>query len=396
MLAHRASLITGSKTSGMRNLAARLKAEGKPVVNFAAGELDGGTSDVVKAAAIRAVMIGSNKYTETVGIQPLRQAIAKCLEHETGLDWEPEEIAVTAGAKQALFNTAMMLFNPGDEVIIPAPYWTTFPSQIVLAGATPVFVDTTVTGYSLNSAAIAEKVTPATKAIILNTPNNPTGRILDADALGSIAELAQKHNLWVIFDQCYAKFVYGARHHLNILQVAPLLRPRVVIIDSFSKSHALAGWRIGYLAAPKKLTAAVTNLQSHTTSNPNSIAQFAALAALETPDKKYDSDVLKRLSTNREVGLKIMQSLRDVSVVTPDGGFYFYLNVARKLGGPTVTGSIHDNVQIVEYLLAEAQVAVVGGEAFGDANGLRISYAINELDLSRGLQRLTTCLNAMP
>ncbi|UXY15797.1 aminotransferase class I/II-fold pyridoxal phosphate-dependent enzyme [Chitiniphilus purpureus] len=395
MLSQRANLISGSKTSGMRNLAARLKAEGKPVVNFAAGELDDNISDVVKHAAIQAVIAGNNKYTETIGIPELRQAIAIRLSQQTGLDWSADEVAVTAGAKQALFNTAMMLFNPGDEVIIPAPYWTTFPTQIRLTGALPIFVDTALTGYVLDSAAIAEKISQRTKAIVLNTPNNPTGSVIHADVLGEIAALAEQHGLWVIFDQCYSDFVYAEAQHLNILQIAPNLRSRVVIIDSFSKSHALAGWRVGYAAAPKALTAACSNLQSHTTSNPNAIAQIGALAALEHYDSRYHEKVLARLNANRQLGLQILQSLRDVEVITPEGGFYFYLNIRCKINGQAAEGQISNCAQLVEHLLANAQVAVVGGEAFGDLNGLRISYAINESDLEQGLWRIVNCLNAI-
>ena len=391
-LAERMTVVQGSQTSGMRNLAMRLRAEGKSVVNFAAGELDEGLSEVVINAARQAVYSGTNKYTETVGIRPLRDAIAARLERQTGLPWSWEEIAVTAGAKQALFNSAMVLFNPGDEVLVPAPYWTTFPTQISLTGAKAVFVDTADSGYRLTADLVARHIGPKSRAIIINTPNNPTGHVIPAEVLEQIAVLVRENGLWVIYDQCYSTFVYDDRRHVNLLEVAPDLKDRTVVVDSFSKSHALAGWRIGYAAAPKHVIQAVSNFQGHTTSNPNSIAQVAALAALESQDDDYHSAVRARLEGNRARGLEILKALRGVRVAAPEGGFYFYLKIPRDRW-PAGSGISPDSgcTSLAERLLAEAQIAVVDGEAFGDFGGIRLSYAIDSQEVEAGLMRLVHC-----
>lgn len=379
----------------MRNLAVRLKAEGKPIVNFAAGELHDETSKLVKTAAMEAIQFGNNKYTETHGTRELRSAIAKSIERQTGLQWTEHEIAVTAGAKQALYNTAMTLFDPGDEVIVPKPYWTTFPVQITLAGGKPIFVDCTSTNFTLSVDMIARSITASTKAIILNTPNNPTGNVISPDILVGISKIALLHNLWVVFDQCYSDFVYDGKRHTNILRVAPDLRSRVVIVDSFSKSHAMAGWRIGYAAAPKDFIDAMGNLQSHTTSNANSIAQCAALAALQSRDMDYHQSIYERLVINRRIGIEILTSIPFVTVAPPDGGFYFYLDVRKIISHKGTQFCIRNASTLAEHLLSKAYVAVVPGDAFGDPNGIRISYAIDKCELVNGLNRLAENLVAL-
>ncbi len=394
MFAARVGLIQGSKTSGMRNLAARLEAQGRPVISFAAGELDEGTSEYAKQAAIQAVLVGTNKYTETVGTIELRQALAERVALQTGLAWTGAEIAVTAGAKQALFNTAMVLFEDSNEVIVPSPHWTTFPAQIVLAGARPVFVDTSSHGYELTVDQIEPVLTPHTKAIVLNTPNNPTGKLISATTLASIGALARERGLWVIFDQCYSEFVYGVAEHTNILRVAPMLRDRTVIIDSFSKSHALAGWRIGYLAAPPELVSAVANLQSHTTSNPNSIAQAVALALLRQAYSKETQAIKSSLDVRRLRAVELLSGIDQVKVVSPEGGFYVYLDLKGKLQA-LATAGLGRGERLPDYLLENAEVAVVGGDAFGDSTGIRLSYALGRDKLEQGLQRLASALRAL-
>lgn len=392
----RAKMISGSKTSGMRNLAASMNSEGASVINFAAGELDIPISEKMKSAAAQAVREDKHKYTDTLGIKALRESIAARLSKKTNCTWTSQEIAVTAGAKQALFNTAMTLFDQGDEVIIPMPFWTTFPTQVVLAGAKPIFVDTSKNHYDLTFEDIAEKVTGATKGIILNTPNNPTGKIINPDVLRKIADLALQNNLWVIFDQCYGDFVHDGGKHINILQVCGEIRRNLVIIDSFSKSHAIAGWRVGYAAGSPELIKALANLQSHTTSNPNSIAQQAVMAVLENEDVSFHGNVERHLKSNRELGMRILGNLKDVRLIPPDGGFYFYLDVEKKLDELKKNGrNPFDNDQLVNHLLYKAHVALVGGNAFGDKNGIRLSYAIDTQDLKTGLDRLVSCLNSL-
>jgi aspartate aminotransferase len=390
LFAKRAGQIRHAKTSDMRALAARLQAQGRSIINLAAGELDDDTSGFIKQAAIDAVRRGTNKYTDTIGTPALRDALARRMASQAGLPWSANEIAVTAGAKQALFNTAMVLFDEGDEVIVPSPHWTTFPAQITLTGARPVFVDTSKDDYDLRADRIAAALTPRTKAIIVNTPNNPTGRLVSTETIREIARLARERDVWVIFDQCYATFVYGEEQQSNILRLAPSLRERAVTIDSFSKSHALAGWRIGYLAGPAALVKAVSTLQSHTTSNPNALAQAVALALLERPAEDDLRAVKQELSSRRLLTLDVLSSIDGVRVVQPQGGFYVYLDMKKKLRHLVHAETNAD--WLPEYILEKAGVAIVGGDAFGDSSGIRLSYAVAADTLKEGLVRLTACL----
>ncbi|XYI00023.1 pyridoxal phosphate-dependent aminotransferase [Sorangium sp. So ce1128] len=395
MLAKRTQIISSSKTSGVRTLAQALASSGPPIANFAAGELDSDTSEFIKQAAARAISAGHNKYTATGGIGPLRAIIAQQLAAETGTVWGYQDVVLTAGAKQALFNTAMVLFDPGDEVIIPAPYWTTFPTQVRIAGAAPVFLDTSETGFHVDVDALAAKLTPRTKGIILNTPNNPTGAICSPELLDAVARLAIEHRIVIIFDECYREFTYPPFTHTNIVARCPEVRPLVVLINSFSKSHALTGWRLGYAAGPRVVIEAIEALQSHTTSNPNVIAQHAVLAALERGEGGPAAAMRQRLAARREAGLKLLSTIRDIVVSQPEGGFYFYLKVANKLGCRLGAERVEDVDQLAELLLHKARCAVVPGSAFGDPVGIRISYAIGEEELYAGLCRLSNVLNAL-
>jgi aspartate aminotransferase len=370
----------------MRSLAARLQAQGKSVINLAAGELVVDAPDALRLAAVRAILSGSTRYTETVGMPELRAALARRMAAQTGLDWTPEHIAVTAGAKQALFNTAMALFDEGDEVIVPTPHWTTFPAQIRLAGATPVLLDTAGSGFGLDAERLRSLVTPRTRAVVINTPHNPTGHVASDAELAGIAAVALEHGLWVVFDQCYADFVHEGHRHVSILTVAPQLRARTVVIDSFSKSHAVAGWRIGFLAGPAALVSAVAGLQSHTTSNPSSIAQAAVLDLLNAPRPDM-SQVHAMLEQGRARAVEALSAVPGVRVQPPQGGFYLYLNTS----GMRLADGIA-SARIPHLLLQETGVAVVGGSAFGDPGGLRLSYALPADELAEGLRRLAAGL----
>lgn len=249
-LAERMRGLTGSRTSGMRNLARRLQAEGVHVVNFAAGELDRDTSVPIKDAVHRAIDAGHTQYTETLGIPALRQRLAERIGERTGTVYGSDEVGFTAGAKQALFQAALALFGPGDEVIIPAPYWVTFPEQIRLVGAEPVFLSTEEHRFQIDLDALAECITPRTRGIILNSPHNPTGAVYNADALVGTARLALEHDLICIFDECYEALVYEPFEHRNIVSLVPEMKERTVLIGSFSKTYCIAGWRAGTLAGP--------------------------------------------------------------------------------------------------------------------------------------------------
>lgn len=394
MLAQRTNLIASSGTAKAR-AAAKIAADaGRDIIDLTAGEIWSDLAPTIRDGAIEAINRSINRYTDTVGMIELREAIARKIAFDTGQIRVSEEIAITAGAKQALFNATMVLLNPGDEVIIPVPYWTTFPAQVLVAGATPVFVETRASGYIPKVGDIKAAITDRTRAIVINTPNNPTGAVYDAQTLIGIADLAINRNLWIIFDECYGDFVHGHQVHHPIVSIVPEVRSRTLIVNAFSKSLALTGWRIGYLAGPREVIDAVKALQSHTTSNPNVIAQHAVLAHLQRGDGSYESRLRAQLASARHIGLNILSSLTSIPVPAAQGGFYFYLDLAALLR-PTgaASGSVSAD-DIVNTLLSEAGVATVSGMAFGDPLGLRLSYGVPSDTLEAGLRRLVDMLNA--
>ncbi|WP_202364617.1 aminotransferase class I/II-fold pyridoxal phosphate-dependent enzyme [Mesorhizobium sp. L-2-11] len=394
MLAHRTNLFGTSSTAAARAAAKAAADAGKEIIDLTAGEIWSELPPTIRDGAIDAINKGVNRYTDTLGMVELREALARKISLDTGQIWKAEEVAVTSGAKQALFNAAMVLLNPGDEVIIPAPYWTTFPAQALIAGGTPVFVDTKSNGYVPRPEHIKDAVTERTRAIVINTPSNPAGAVYDVETMMAIAQLAVSCNLWIIFDECYGDFVHGDHTHHPIVSVAPEIRARALIVNSFSKSLALTGWRIGYLAGPKEVINAVKALQSHTTSNPNVIAQHAVLAHLQRGGSDYESKLRSRLTSARRAGLDVLSSLMRVLVARAQGGFYFYLDLSHLLrpGSEDCASTTADD--IVTALLAEAGVAAVSGTAFGDPAGLRLSYGIPPEKLATGLARLVEFLNA--
>jgi aspartate aminotransferase len=394
MLAQRTGLFATSGTANARAAAQAAAASGKEVIDLTAGEIWADLAPTLRAGAIAAIERGASRYTDTIGLMELRQAVARKVSFETGQLWHADEIAVTTGAKQALFNAAMVLLNPGDEVIVPAPYWTTFPAQVLIAGGRPVFVDSRANSYVPRLEDLRAAVTPATRAIIVNTPGNPTGVVYDHETLCSIAELAIAHNLWVIFDECYGGFVYEPFVHEPIVSAMPEIRSRLVIINAFSKHLAITGWRIGYLAGPREVVKAVKALQSHTTSNPNVIAQHAVLTHLEASDGAYERQLRAQLRAARLQGLDILSSLERVPLPSAQGGFYFYLDVSELLGAASGNGHDRTADEVVNVLLTEAGVAVVSGTAFGDRAGLRLSYGGPVERLTPGLQRVVEVLNA--
>ena len=388
LLAERTKILTPPSTSRMRELANELKGAGVDVINFAAGELDGDASDLIKEAAKRAIDNGFNKYTPTVGMKPLRKVIAERVSRRCGTQYEGDEIAVTAGAKQALYNAAMALFNPGDEVIIPRPYWVTFPAQVEIAGARPVFVDTRGTGYRLTAEGLERAVTAATKAVIINSPNNPTGVVYDRDTLLRIAEIALERRFWIIFDECYCELVRHGVSHSNVVQLLNRVKAQTILVNSFSKSHAITGWRIGYAYGPRHVISAMENLQGHTTSNPCSISQHAALAAVQNDDGSFMKKVNAVLEDRLRMAMLIVDSMKEIGCAPAEGAFYLFLNVEKKIG-KSYKGRRIDSVEtLTELMLSEAKVAVVPGAAFGDPSGLRVSYAIGTQQVEEGLHRM--------
>ena len=393
MLAKRTQLFAASGTASARAAAQAAASSGQEIVDLTAGEIWADLAPTLRAGAISAVESGRSRYTDTVGLAELRQAIARRVTVETGQLWSADEIAVTTGAKQALFNAAMVLLNPGDQVIIPVPYWTTFPAQVLLAGGQPVFVESRTRHHAPRLEDLRAAITPATRAIIVNTPGNPTGVVYDRSTLIGIAELAIENNLWVIFDECYGAFTYEPFTHHSIVSLVPNVRTRLIIVNAFSKQLAITGWRIGYLAAPAELIKAVKALQSHTTSNPNVIAQHAVLAHLEEGDGSYENRLRSQLRTARARGLEILAALTRVPQSSAQGGFYFYLDLSALLRTTPDGQNERTADDIANALLTRAGVATVSGTAFGDRTGMRLSYSGPIQALETGLHRVVELLN---
>ncbi len=388
ILADRMRNFSGSQTSGMRNRARKLRAEGIHVVNFAAGELDQDTSESIKAAVHRAVDAKRTQYTDTLGIGELRELLATKISRQTGTSYAADEVGFTAGAKQALFNANFVLFQPGDEVIIPAPYWVTLPEQVRLAGATPVALPTTHHGFQIDPAELADHITPRTRGIILNTPHNPSGVVYSAALLKQIAALVIQHDLVCIADECYDELVYAPAQHHNIVKLVPEMKERTVLIGSLSKSYCMAGWRAGYFAGPKAMVKAVSNLQSHVASNPCNLVQYAALAALQPENDAFVADNLTQLTEQRATALELLAQIPGLSCVVPEGAFYLFPEVSS-LFPKSFNGQPIETVdRLAELLLEHAHLAIVPGSAFGADGHLRISYAIPPEDIIAGLTRL--------
>jgi aspartate aminotransferase len=395
MLAERMKNFSGSQTLGMRNRARKLREQGIQVVNFAAGELDQDTSPSIKAAVHKAVDSGRTQYTDTLGIRELRERVAAKVSQKTGATYTVEEVGFTAGAKQALFNANFVLFQPGDEVIIPSPYWVTLPEQVRLAGATPVALPTGAHGFQIDITELAKAITPRTRGIILNTPHNPTGVVYSAALLAGIARLVLQHNLVCIFDECYDELVYVPAVHHNIVKIVPEMKARTVLIGSLSKSYCMAGWRAGFFAAPQPVVKAIANLQSHIASNPCNLVQFAAMNAFEPENAAFVEGNRKQLTAQRATALGLINKMADLPCVVPDGAFYLFPDVSALFGRSFKAQRVENVDQLAEMLLEHAHIAIMPGSAFGAGNHIRISYAIPKDEIVAGLTRLAQFVQAL-
>lgn len=395
MLAQRISLLSDSGTAAAREAVGLAAAEGRSIIDLGTGEVIIEPPASVREGAIIAINAGTNRYTNSIGLPPLRKAVAEKLAAETGIGWNIDDIVITAGAKQALLNAALTVLNPGDEVIIIRPYWPTFPSQVRLAGATPVFVDAPAPTYVPDIAAIRAAVTPHTKAIIINSPNNPTGAVYRRTTLQAIGELALNYQLWIISDECYSSFVFTGVRHESIVMAHPGVRSRTILVNAFSKELAITGWRLGYFAAPPEVVSASRKLQSHTTSNANVIAQHAILHHLKFGDGSFEQRMHQRLSDARNAGLRILAGLKDVVPAAADGSFFFYLDLSRLFSALPTAVPARSAEDIARFLLEKSGVGCVSGSSFGDANGLRLSFGAPPDELEPGLKRVVDFLNSL-
>lgn len=384
-LTNRINRIQVSPTAVVISAAEQLKAKGVDIADFGPGEPDFPTPDHIKRAAIKAIEENRTKYTPTGGIMPLREAITVWHSRELGSNYSPKECVVNVGGKHSIFNTICVLIQGGDEVIIPAPYWVSYPDIIKYAGGTPVVVQTRAEhGFAARAADIEKAITPKTKMVILNSPSNPTGGVVDGNEFERILGVCKKHNVWLLGDECYSHFVYEPHKRFSIAS-AKDSKERVIIVGSVSKTFAMTGWRIGYTLAPEPLIQAITKVQSQSTSNPTSIAQYAALEAMRG---SMDSvPVMLAEYANRRK--RIVEGLREIAGVScewPGGAFYAFPNVAAHLTGPNAVAK--NCTELAKELLDKAHVALVPGEAFGAPGFLRLSYATSLDRIDEGLRRM--------
>jgi aspartate aminotransferase len=394
-ISQRAQRTSPSPTLAITAKARKMREEGIDVLSFGAGEPDFDTPEFVKEAAVTALREGFTKYTPTAGIEPLRKAICDKLWRDNGLKYEPNQIIVTCGGKHALYNAFQVICDPGDEVIIPAPYWVSYPEMVKLADGVPVFVYADEsTGFVPTIDAIREKISARTRAIVVNSPCNPTGAVFHRQRLKEIAALALRHDLYIVSDEIYEKMVYDGHEHVSIASLGEEVKKRTILVNGMSKAYSMTGWRIGYAAAERELIAAMTCIQDQSTSNPTSIAQKAALAALQAPE-----DTVKRMvaafAERRRAIVDGLNRIPGFRCAEPGGAFYAFPNVSALYGKRWGDRVINNSDAFAEYLLEVARVAVVPGSGFGADENIRLSYACSLDTIRNGLARIADAVQAL-
>jgi aspartate aminotransferase len=391
MLANRIKTIPPSPTLSITAKAKAMQAAGEDVLSLAAGEPDFDTPEHVKEAAIKAIQEGFNKYTPVGGIPELKEAIVNFVKREYGLEYNSEEVLVCCGGKQALYNLFQVILNPGDEVIIPAPYWVSYPPMVLLAGGKPVIIETKEEdGFKLNPQDLEAHITPWTKVLILNSPSNPTGSVYTKEELKAIAQVLKGKDIWIVSDDVYHKIILKDDiEWMSIASVDEEIREKTLIVNALSKTYSLTGWRVGYLIGNKEVIKAATKLQSQSTSNPNSIAQKGAVAALNGPQDFLQTWV----EAFRQRAKRLMEMLKEIPAVScfePQGAFYAFPNFSAYFNE-----KIDNSVRMAEYLLEEAKVAVVPGIAFGKEGFVRVSFATSLEVIEGACQRIKKALEKL-
>jgi aspartate aminotransferase len=388
-LASRLDPIKPSITLAVTAKAAKLKADGIDVISFGAGEPDFDTPDHIKQAAQDSLAKNVGKYTDVAGILPLRKAIAAELSAVHKVTLAPEQILVSAGAKHSLFNLFMALIDPGDEVLIPAPYWVSYPDMVMLAGGRPIILETRAEDdFAVTAEAVAAAVTPRTRAIVLNNPSNPTGACYTKAQIEALGKVVVDKNLLVISDDIYRQLVYGDAQYQSIAAVSPQVAERTILVDGVSKTYAMTGWRIGYTAGPLPLIKAMAKIQGQSTSNPTHIAQIATLAALTGPQDCV-ATMRTAFDERRLEMVKLLRAIPGVKCREPKGAFYAFPDISTYVGKKTPEGSIlDDDVQLCDWLVEVHKVAVVPGSGFGAPGFVRLSYATSMKNIQEGVSRI--------
>lgn len=368
-----------SETLAITDKAKKMKAQGLDVISFGAGEPDFDTPAFIKEAAITALQKGKTKYTAAAGIDELKREIAKKLERDNALTYGLDEIIISNGAKHSLYNAFQVLLNEGDEVIIPSPYWLSYPEIVRLAGGVPVILETKESdGFKLNPQELARKISDHTKAVIINSPSNPTGVIYEKEEFEEIARIAVKHGIFLVSDEIYEKLIFNGKKHISPASFGREVKELTLTVNGLSKAYAMTGWRLGYLAGPKEVVRRMANLQSHSTSNPNTFAQFGAVQALARGEEETRK-MCQIFEKRRNLMAEAIRQIPKLSTVIPDGAFYFFVNISKTGFGSTT---------LAERLLEKAQVAVVPGGVFGSEQHIRVSFATSEENIIQGLKRI--------
>jgi len=387
-VSRRVAAIKPSPTLAMNAKALAMRQEGIDVISFGVGEPDFNTPKHICEAAVKAMEEGYTRYTAVGGMPELKDAVIDKFKKDNGLDYEREEVMISCGGKHVLYNLAQAFLDPGDEVIIPAPYWVSYPPIVILAGATPVIVETKESDdFKLSAEALEKAITPRTKLLVLNSPSNPTGSVYTRSELNALADVVARHDVFVVSDEIYEKLLFDDAPFQSIAQVGKVLKERTFIVNGVSKTYAMTGWRIGYVAGPRQIVAAMTKIQSQSTSNPNSIAQKAAIAALMGPQNSIH-EMLEAFDERRRYLVTRLNAMPGVHCNMPRGAFYAFANFrtyfGKKCDGKTIEGS----ADLCEFLLTNARVAMVPGIAFGADDFIRFSYATGIDVIDEGLNRI--------
>ncbi|MDP2941295.1 MAG: pyridoxal phosphate-dependent aminotransferase [Candidatus Omnitrophota bacterium] len=385
-IAERLKNINPSSTLAITSKAKALKAEGKDIVNFSAGEPDFDTPDFIKDAAIAAIKSGFTKYTPTTGTPELKKLISEKLKKDNGLDYSPEQIVVSCGAKHAIVNAILALINRHDEVLIPSPYWVSYPEMATLAEGDSRFIKTSLkNNFKVTPEELKKHINPKTKLFILNSPSNPTGCVYDKGELEKIAEICAAKKIFVLSDEIYEKLIYDGQKHISIASLNKDIYGFTLTVNGFSKSYSMTGWRIGYLAGPKDIVDSISNLQDHSTSCPSSISQKAAVAALGMPEE-FSRGVCRQFEERRDYCVKRLKEMKKIGYCLPRGAFYIFCDISK-------TGL--SSGEFAARLLNEAYVSLIPGAGFGADNFVRISFATGLEQLQKGMDRLQSWLDKL-
>ena len=394
-LARRIKTISPSLTLAVSARAKAMKAAGEDVISFGVGEPDFNTPEHIVDAAVEALRLGHTKYTPSAGLTELRRAICSKFRRDNGLDYEPSQIIVSNGAKHSIFNVCFALIDEGDEVIIPAPYWLTYPEVVKVCGGVPVIVKASKrTGFKITPAQLRAAITEKTKLFIFNSPCNPTGAVYSEAEVRALAEVCVEKGIFVLSDEIYEKLVYGDGKPFSFAACSEETKARTITVNGVSKTYAMTGWRVGYLAAPKDIAAAIDSFQSHATSNANSIAQYASLKALSSPEAAVE-EMVARFARRRLAMIERISEMQGAYCIIPEGAFYCMLVVSDAYGKKFGSRAIENSVDFAETLLDAAKVAVVPGAPFGADECVRLSYSLSMRDMLEGLDRIDAFLQSL-